>query len=97
MKFYNELPSGKPALGFSEGEIRAKHDNMFKIRAAVTQLQRGRYLTDQQMRELCKVPPQVWRGYSDNIEFDKYKIRLNKVLYWGIPAGIKKLKEDLNV
>jgi hypothetical protein len=95
------MPEDKSKLlpqkqGFTEIELRAKHDNMFKIRAGVKQLQRGFYLTDQQMKELCKVG-NLWRGYSDNQEFDKFKIKLQDKLYWGLPECIAKLKRDLNV
>jgi hypothetical protein len=48
------------------------------------------------MKELCKVG-NLWRGYSDNQEFDKFKIKLQDKLYWGLPECIAKLKRDLNV
>lgn len=87
----------KRIVGLSETELRAKHDNMFKIRAGVKQLKRGFYLTDQQMREFCKVNCNVWRGYADSAEFAKYRVKLSDVIYWGVPDGIRKLREDMNV
>lgn len=83
-------------VGLSESELRAKHDTMFKIRAAVKALPRGRYLPDQQMRDLAKVNTNVWRGYSESAEFEKYKIKLSGIVYWGVPDCIKRLKEDLS-
>ena len=86
------------AVGLTENEFRARHDNMFKIRTGCKKLQRNRYLTDQQMREACGVPSNMWRGFSDSTDFDNYKIRMNGgLVYWGVPECIKKLKEDLNV
>ena len=86
----------KPLTGLTEKDIRARHDMMYKIREGAKQLEKGLYLTDQQMREHCKVPPQVWRGYSENQEFDKFKLKLGKVIYWGLPEGVNKLRGDLN-
>ena len=87
----------KPKMGFSESELRAKYDNTFKIREGLKQLKDGVYFTDQQMRDLCRVNATQWRGYSDAEEFAKYKIKMTGgVLYWGLPANVKKLREDLN-
>lgn len=83
--------------GLSETDLRAKHDNVFKIRAGVKRLKQGFYLTDQQMREMCKVATNVWRGYAENAEFDSYKIKLGDTVYWGVPRYIKRLREDMNV
>lgn len=85
-----------PIAGLSEKELRLKHDNAYKIREGVKKLQKDRYFTDQQMREFCKVVSQAWRGYSEMPEFEKYKIKLSGIIYWGTPECIKKLKEDLN-
>jgi len=87
-----------PIIGFSEKELRAKHDNMYKIREGVKQLQKNRYLTDQQMREFCHINSSVWRGFSENAEFDSYKLTVKAgIIYWGVPECIRSLKEDLNV
>lgn len=84
-------------IGISETELRAKHDNTYKIREGVKKLQRSRFLSDQQMREFCNVQTNVWRSYSEKPEFDKYKMRLSGIWYWGIPQDIKRMKEDLHV
>lgn len=95
-KKVTSIRSGK--MGLTEGEIRAKHDNMYKIREGVDNLQDGIYLTDQQMREFCKVSPAKWRGYADSIEFEKYKLKIpGDVIYWSTPNSVKKLKNDLNL
>jgi len=86
----------KPALGFSEKEIRAKHDTMYKIKEGAKQLTKGRYLNDQQMRELCKIATNVWRGHSEHQDFDRFKMKLGGVTYWGVPEYISKMKGDLN-
>lgn len=85
-------------VGVSEAELRAKHDNLYKIRQGVKQLEDGRYLTDQQMREFCKVNTSKWRSFADNVEFDKYKIKVSGgVTYWGTPKCVQKLHQDLNL
>ena len=86
----------KPTTGISEAEIRAKHDNMFKLRTAIKSLRKGFYLTDQQMRATTKIAINFWRSYADSPEFDKFRIKLGDQLYWGVPECIKKLREDLN-
>jgi hypothetical protein len=83
--------------GLSEIEIRAKHDNIFKIRQGCKQLKKGYYLPDQQMRELCKVGSNVWRGLSERDEFNDFKfIAQGGKVYWGTPEGVRKLSEDIN-
>jgi len=84
-------------MGLSESELRAKHDNIFKIRQGCKQLQKGYYLTDQQMREFCKVGPNVWRGFSEKEEFAQYKFTAQGgKVYWGTPEGVRKLTEEIN-
>lgn len=91
-------PHNGAKLGLTESELRAKHDNMYKIREGVKQLQEGIYLTDQQMREFCKINTTQWRGYSENAEFDDYKIRVNSnTIYWGVPDCVERLRSDLNL
>jgi len=84
-------------LGLSETDLRAKHDNMYKIREGVKGLKKGYYFTDQQMREKCHVSTNVWRSYAESQEFEQYRLKLGDIIYWGIPACIAKLREDLNV
>ena len=89
-------PDNHP-LGLSEKDLRARHDNLYKIRQACKQLQRGNYVPDQQMRELCHVAPNTWRGYSEKEEFSKYKFTAQGgKIYWGVPECVKKLQEDIN-
>lgn len=85
----------KIQMGLSEKDIRAKHDTMFKIREGMKTLKKGVYFMDQQMREHCKVTSAVWRSYSEQVEFESYKTKLNGVVYWGTVDSIKKL-EDLS-
>jgi hypothetical protein len=95
LKVYNRFArresKSTSIVGLSETELRSRHDNLFKIREAVKKLEKGKYLTDQQMRDFSKIPTNYWRAYSENQEFDKYKIRLNKVTYWATPDSIKRL------
>jgi len=91
------LPASVPRIGLSEIELRAKHDNMFKIRNGVKGLKKGYYLTDQQMRETCHVPTNSWRGYAESAEFEQYRIKLGDTIYWGVPSSIANLRSDLNV
>lgn len=87
----------KKPLGLSEVEIRARHDNIFKIRQGCKQLQKGFYLTDQQMRELCQISPNIWKGYAEREEFGKFKfIAQGQKVYWGVPESVRKLMEDIN-
>lgn len=84
-------------IGLSEKELRARHDNVFKIREGCKQLQKGYYLTDQQMREMCRVSTNVWRGFSEKEEFSKFKCQApGGKIYWGTPECCKKLQEDIS-
>jgi len=90
-------PAQKP-IGLSENELRAKYDNVYKIREAVKKLQRGRFLTDQQMREMCKISPNVWRGYAEKTEFEKYKYKPTaKEVWWSTPDSVRRVREGVNV
>ncbi len=96
---YNKAITHKtipPTIGLSEKDIRAKHDNMYKIREGVKKLQKGIFLTDQQMRDFCKVSPNIWRGYCDHSDFEKYKYKPTaKDTYWATPDTIRKVV-DIN-
>ena len=93
--------AGKPSVvptvtGITESEIRAKHDNMFKLRSAIKALRKGFYVPDQQLRATAKIAINFWRTVADNPEFEKFRIKLGDQVYWGVPDGIRKLREDLN-
>lgn len=86
----------KKIPGLSEQDIRLRHDVMFKIRQTCKKLIRGRYFPDQQMREFCLISPAVWKSYSDQPDFEKYRMKLPGMVYWGHPASIHKMREELN-
>jgi hypothetical protein len=93
----NLAPPPKLQIGISEAEIRAKHDNLYKLREGCKKLVKGFYLTDQQMRETCRIGTNVWRGFSEKEEFQKYKcVAPGDKIYWGVPDSVKRLQEDIN-
>jgi len=83
--------SAQKIAGFTAKDLRSKYDNVFKIREGVKKLKAGIYLSDQQMRELCKVPINLWRACAEKAEFDKFKYKPNaKDIYWGTPQSIRR-------
>ena len=87
----------KPVVGLQESDLRAKYDNTYKIREGIKTLPKKLFLTDQQMREHCGISPNLWRSYSENQEFDRFKWRPNsKDIYWARPENIKQISEAIN-
>lgn len=85
------------AIGLSEKELRSRHDKTFIIQQALKKIRKDEFITDQDMRDkICKISTQHWRSHSEKSVFDTYKMRLDGKTYWGLPADIKRLKEELN-
>lgn len=89
-------PAVKP-IGLTERELRARHDKTFIISQAVKKLRKDEFILDQDMRDkVCKISTAHWRQHSEKPLFDSYKMRIDNKTYWGTPAEIAKLKEELN-
>jgi len=95
-KAYKKVFTTNPTIGITEKDLRAKYDNMFKLKEGVKALKKGIFLRDQEMREICKIPPAVWRGYSEHQEFEKYKYKPNsKETYWSTPDSVARMREEI--
>ncbi len=89
-------PKQKPdiALGINEAELRRKHDILFRIREAAKRLEGDLFLTDQEFIRLCELMGAHYRDYLEKQEFDQYKGRAGKTIYWSNPVNIKRLKNE---
>lgn len=77
-------------------DFRTAYDKSFivpaRIKAGVEKYLAGGYWeTDQNFRELCRVPPHLWRRYADG--FEQYQIRVDGKILWAEPDMIDKMRE----
>jgi len=88
-----KLPGAK--LGITEAELRRKHDASFIILTAAEGLKEGVYLTDYEFMQLCKLNANAgYRRITDQDQFDKYRGRAQKIIYWSHPKSIEKMKSQ---
>ena len=74
-------------------EFRKAHDIPQKIRDRLANFRRGGYLTEEELRQLCGVPVQLWRRHAELPEFADHKLRHEGVVYWGAKETIVKMKQ----
>lgn len=86
----------KPSFkGFSESEIRAKHDTKFILSNVVKKLERGLYIADVDFIKQCDIKSHVgYRQVLDDPEFKKYKGKASGIIYWSHPDSILKMKDE---
>jgi predicted RNA-binding Zn-ribbon protein involved in translation (DUF1610 family) len=82
-------------IGMTETELRKKHDASFIIKAAAEGLKEGVYLTDYEFMQLCKLSVNSgFRRISEQDQFDMYRGRAQKIVYWSHPNSISKMKSQ---
>jgi transposase-like protein len=82
-------------MGITEAELRKKHDASYIILTAAENLKEGVYLTDYEFLQLCKLNANAgYRRITDQDQFDKYRGRAQKIIYWSHPKSIEKMKSQ---
>jgi len=91
-----EQPAAKPInQGISEAQLRAKHDNKYKVNAAVRKLKPGNFIPESEFLRLADIKPGAgYRTAIDAEEFQKYKGKAGGVIYWSSMDSILKLKNE---
>jgi len=92
-----ETPS-KPRTSLTgrltEAEVRAKHDNHFKVTKAAQALEKGIYIENRDFVASLKLSGTSHLRWTGNTAFDKYRGRAGSVTYWSHPESIQKMKND---
>jgi hypothetical protein len=83
------------SIGLSIEDIRNKHDVIYQIEKAITQIPKGRYIPDSEFREVfVKCSSEQYRAKSGLEKFSKNKGSAKGITYWGTTADIKRLKNE---
>ena len=80
----------------TEEELRSKYDNKFILRKAVSNLERGIYVPENEFINKCGV--KISAGYKlivESDEFSKFRgLAPGGVAYWSHPDSIQKMKTE---
>jgi hypothetical protein len=87
----------KKVRGRTLQQFKALFDVKERIRNGIKTHLGTVYLTDQEFREACEIPPQDWRRHADLDEFEMYRWRYKTILYWAHPRTIEAMKETVGV
>lgn len=82
------------SMGLTETEIRAKHDDAFKIRKAAEQLKGDLFFPEYDFLKMCGLSSGGYRHLIDNGQFDQFRGRAGNITYWSNPESILKLKNE---
>jgi len=74
-------------------EFRKEHDIPQKIRDRLAAMRADSYCTEEEFRQLCSVPVQLWRRNAELPEFSLNKFKHDGVTYWATCATIEKMKK----
>jgi hypothetical protein len=87
--------SAKKVRGRTLQQFKALFDVKERIRSGIRTHLGTVYLTDQEFREACEIPPQDWRRHADLEEFAPYRWRYKTILYWAHPRTLEAMKETV--
>lgn len=73
-------------------EFRKMHDNPQKIRNGLESLASSAYLTEEEFRQFCNIPANLWRRNADLPEFVDNKLKHAGVVHWASKETIREMK-----
>ena len=73
-------------------EFRKAHDIPQKIRLGLAQLPPSAYFTEEEFRQFCNVPANLWRRNAELPEFSDHKFKHAGVVHWAAKATITDMK-----
>jgi hypothetical protein len=73
-------------------DFRRQYDVPDKIRRQLRGLG-SRYVTEDELRQLCDVPVAFWRRNAELPEFSSNKFKLDGVVYWSSQDTIRQMKQ----
>ena len=78
----------------TETELRAKHDNHYKVVKAAQALERGFYIENRDFTAALSLSGTSHSRWTGNTAFDKYRGKAGGITYWSHPESIAKMKAD---
>lgn len=93
-----EVESIGTITGKTMADFRERFDSKHIIQKAVAKYlgANGKhYYTDHEFRDLCGIHPQQWRRYSEDEEFDAYRLRRAHHNLWAPTKMIQQMKQIL--
>jgi hypothetical protein len=73
-------------------DFRKAHDNPQKIRNGLASLGEGSYLTEEEFRQFCNIPANLWRRNAELPEFADNKLRHAGIVHWASKSTIQDMK-----
>jgi hypothetical protein len=96
-KSYQNTPKTKVRIKkYSLDHFRVENDFGLKIEKAIDGLGEG-YLTENEFKLICGVPPNYFRRFADLPEFRDNHFKLRDVSYWASKETISQMKEIVGI
>jgi hypothetical protein len=96
-KSYQNTPKTKLRIKrHSLDNFRVENDFGLKIEKAIDDLGDG-YLTENEFKLVCGVPPNYFRRFADLPEFRDNHFKLRDVVYWASKETINQMKEIVGI
>ena len=73
-------------------DFRKAHDNPQKIRNGLASLRAGAYLTEEEFRQFCSIPANLWRRNAELPEFSDNHLKVAGVVHWASKSTIQEMK-----
>ena len=73
-------------------DFRKAHDNPQKIRNGLASLRAGAYLTEEEFRQFCSIPANLWRRNAELPEFSDNHLKVAGVVHWASKSTIEEMK-----
>ena len=78
-------------------DFRKAHDNPQKIRNGLASLADGAYLTEEEFRQFCNIPANLWRRNADLPEFSDNHLKHAGIVHWASKTTIQEMKTIIGV
>jgi hypothetical protein len=73
-------------------DFRKEFDNPQKIRNGLAALSNNSYLTEEEFRQFCKIPSNLWRRNAELPEFADNKLKVAGIVHWASKSTIQEMK-----
>lgn len=84
----------KSRRGLSEAELRAKHDNHYKIGKALKSLKKGEFIPESEFIISIGLAGGGYRRWLDSSNYNDYRGKAQGITYYGHPEDIKRMKDE---
>lgn len=80
--------------GLSEAELRAKHDNHYKISKALKSLKKGEFIPEPELISSIGLSGGGYRRWLDSNNYNDYRGKAQGITYYGHPEDIRRMKDE---